>query len=71
MAALTVAAVAASSAAYSRQASDKQEPEWRSMQPRRSPALESSKSPKCPGCGSFEYRYHNMVRICSYCRTGQ
>lgn len=24
---------------------------------------------KCPSCGSREFREHNMVRICSYCRS--
>lgn len=24
---------------------------------------------KCPSCGSREFRHHNMVRICSYCRS--
>ena len=26
---------------------------------------------KCPGCGSHEWRQHNNVRICAYCRSGQ
>ena len=32
----------------------------------------SRKSPsKCSACGSHEFRQHNNVRICSYCRCGQ
>ena len=23
---------------------------------------------KCPACGSHEFRTHNLVRVCSYCR---
>ena len=30
-----------------------------------------SHSAKCPGCGSHEWRQHNNVRICAYCRSGQ
>ena len=26
---------------------------------------------KCAGCGSHEWRQHNNVRICAYCRSGQ
>lgn len=26
---------------------------------------------KCPCCGSREYRQHNSVRICAYCRSGE
>lgn len=26
---------------------------------------------KCHGCGSHEWRQHNNVRICAYCRSGQ
>lgn len=26
---------------------------------------------KCPSCGSHEWRQHNNVRICAYCRSGQ
>lgn len=28
-------------------------------------------SAKCPCCGSREYRQHNGVRICAYCRSGE
>lgn len=43
--------------------------------PRYSPAIfyeELKPDPaKCPGCGSHEWRQHNNVRICAYCRSGQ
>ena len=29
------------------------------------------KPAKCPGCGSHEWRQHNNVRVCAYCRCGQ
>lgn len=34
------------------------------------PAALTSRA-KCPGCGSHEWRQHNNVRICAYCRCGQ
>lgn len=63
MAALTAAATVAAGVSY--QAHSAAARKENTVQPK------DSKSRKCPGCGSFEYRYHNMVRICSYCRTGQ
>lgn len=36
---------------------------------RRWPAPKPAKHSKCPSCGSREFRHHNMVRICSYCRS--
>lgn len=31
----------------------------------------SPRATKCHGCGSHEWRQHNNVRICAYCRSGQ
>ena len=34
-------------------------------------AVDYDNPAKCPGCGSHEWRQHNNVRICAYCRSGQ
>lgn len=33
--------------------------------------VDVSPASKCAGCGSHEWRQHNNVRICAYCRSGQ
>ena len=35
------------------------------------PAPQRVTTSKCAGCGSHEWRQHNNVRICAYCRSGQ
>ena len=35
------------------------------------PKARTSQAVKCHGCGSHEWRQHNNVRICAYCRSGQ
>lgn len=42
---------------------------WQPMPELPDPDPTKTRFTKCPSCGSREFRDHNMVRICSYCRS--
>ncbi len=71
MAAITVASVAAASAAYAANGQHRgiSEREMAQAATRlQTGAMNIRSTTKCPGCGSHEYRSTLVGRVCSYCR---